>query len=86
MNSEPPLASRAGLGYGLLGLPLAFVALPLLDLLGYQPGTSPPETLQALTLAYAGLPCVLKLLAALALYFAFFHSRALSPSPHSEAP
>ena len=46
----------------------AGLALPLLELLGYQPGTQNPEGLQALTLAYAVLPCGLKLLAALALY------------------
>ena len=42
----------------------AGLALPLLAVLGYQPGTRSAEGLQALTLAYAVLPCALKLLAA----------------------
>ncbi|MDD2544781.1 MAG: MFS transporter [Burkholderiaceae bacterium] len=46
----------------------AGLALPLLDGLGYQPGTRSPEGLQALGWAYAVLPCGLKLLAAAALY------------------
>lgn len=42
----------------------AGVALPLLAALGYQPGTRGDDGLQALTLAYAVLPCGLKLAAA----------------------
>lgn len=42
----------------------AGIALPMLALLGYRPGTQTPDGLQALTLAYAVLPCALKLLAA----------------------
>lgn len=57
---------------GKLNLALAAgLALPLLELLGYRPGTTSPDGLQALTLAYAVLPCVLKLLAAAVLYLAF---------------
>ena len=47
----------------------AGLALPLLDWLGYAPGTRDPEALRTLGLAYAVLPCALKLLAAAALYF-----------------
>ena len=42
--------------------------LPLLALAGYTPGTTDPQSLQALTLAYCALPCALKLLAAVMLY------------------
>jgi Na+/melibiose symporter-like transporter len=60
----------------------AGLALPLLELLGYQPGKASPQGLQALTLAYAGLPCLLKLLAAALLYTAFVRpARRLSSSP-----
>jgi GPH family glycoside/pentoside/hexuronide:cation symporter len=47
----------------------AGLALPLLDALGYTPGGRDPEALRTLGLAYAVLPCALKLAAALALYF-----------------
>ena len=46
----------------------AGLALPLLQWFGYAPGSREPQALQALTLAYCILPCLLKLLAALALY------------------
>ena len=46
----------------------AGLALPLLGAFGYTPGTRSDAGLQALTLAYAVLPCALKLLAAFALY------------------
>jgi glycoside/pentoside/hexuronide:cation symporter, GPH family len=46
----------------------AGLALPLLSLWGYQPGVSSGLGLQALTWAYAILPCGLKLLAAAVLY------------------
>ncbi len=42
----------------------AGIALPLLEVLGYAPGTRDTEGLQALTAAYALLPCGLKLAAA----------------------
>lgn len=47
----------------------AGLALPLLGSMGYTPGTRNPEALQTLGLAYAVLPCILKLLAAALLYF-----------------
>jgi GPH family glycoside/pentoside/hexuronide:cation symporter len=47
----------------------AGLALPLLGVFGYAPGTRDPQGLQALVAAYCLLPCVLKLGAALALYF-----------------
>jgi Na+/melibiose symporter-like transporter len=46
----------------------AGVALPLLALFGYAPGSRSVEGLQALTWAYCLLPCALKLLAAGLLY------------------
>jgi len=61
----------------------AGLALPILELLGYRPGSPSPEGLWALTLAYAVLPCLLKLMAAGVLYTAFV--RRLSPAPSSSA-
>ncbi|MBY0465596.1 MAG: MFS transporter, partial [Burkholderiales bacterium] len=49
----------------------AGLALPLLGLWGYQPGSADPQGLAALTLAYSSLPGVLKLAAALLLYATF---------------
>ncbi|MEI7783337.1 MAG: MFS transporter [Betaproteobacteria bacterium] len=46
----------------------AGLALPLLGWFGYQPGAREPQALQALTLAYCMLPCVLKVLACWGLY------------------
>ncbi|KQO26811.1 MFS transporter [Acidovorax sp. Leaf76] len=46
----------------------AGLALPLLGALGYAPGTRSEAGLQTLSLAYAVLPCALKLMAAVALY------------------
>lgn len=46
----------------------AGVALPALDALGYAAGQQDPVALQALTLAYCGIPCLLKLAAAALLY------------------
>ena len=46
----------------------AGLALPLLQMLGYQPGQASPAGLQALSWLYGGLPCLLKALAALALW------------------
>jgi Na+/melibiose symporter-like transporter len=46
----------------------AGVALPLLSMFGYTPGTRSPQALEALTLAYCLLPCLLKLVAATALW------------------
>ena len=64
----------------------AGLALPLLDRLGYRPGSTDPEALQALTLAYAVLPCVLKLLACAMLYLAFVRRTPPSPPSFAEAP
>ena len=64
----------------------AGLALPLLDLLGYRPGTTSAQGLQALTLAYAVLPCALKLLAAASLYWAFVRPSLISPPSIAEAP
>ena len=52
-NSQQPLTARQGLAYGLLGLPLAFVALPLYVLLPHhyaQAYAMPLATLGALLL------------------------------------
>ncbi|WP_442975373.1 MFS transporter, partial [Salmonella enterica] len=46
----------------------AGLSLPLLALAGYTPGARTPAALQALTLAYCVLPCVLKAVAAALLY------------------
>ncbi|TWO66629.1 MFS transporter [Caenimonas sedimenti] len=51
----------------------AGLALPLLALAGYTPGSRDPEALDALTLAYCVLPCVLKLAAAALLYLLLIH-------------
>lgn len=57
----------------------AGVSLPLLQLLGYEPGRADAEGLRALSAVYAGLPCALKLAAAAVLW----HQRQrLSPLPH----
>ena len=53
----------------------AGLALPLLALAGYTPGQRDPEALQALVVAYCVLPCVLKGLAALALYQTLIRKR-----------
>ncbi|MCA3238446.1 MAG: MFS transporter [Curvibacter sp.] len=49
----------------------AGLALPLLALFGYVPGARESQALQALTVAYCLLPCVLKLAAAGLLYHFF---------------
>ena len=46
----------------------AGLALPLLGMFGYLPGARDGGALHALTVAYCLLPCLLKLMAALALY------------------
>ena len=46
----------------------AGLALPLLALLGYTPGSRDPAALAALSVAYCLLPCVLKAGAAALLY------------------
>jgi glycoside/pentoside/hexuronide:cation symporter, GPH family len=47
----------------------AGLALPALALFGYSPGARSPAALQALVFAYCLLPCALKLIAALALFY-----------------
>jgi len=49
----------------------AGLSLPLLAWAGYVPGTRELQGLQALTLAYAVVPCMLKVLAAVLLYVFF---------------
>jgi Na+/melibiose symporter-like transporter len=53
----------------------AGLALPLLGLAGYAPGTRDESALQALSWAYCLLPCGLKLAAAGGLYAALIHRR-----------
>ncbi len=57
----------------------AGVALPLLQWLGYSPGARDPSALQALSYAYCLLPCVLKSLAAVALYGLIIRPDPLPP-------
>ena len=52
----------------------AGIALPLLGLFGYAPGSRDAGALGALTLAYCALPCVLKLCAASLLYWRWIRS------------
>ena len=49
----------------------AGLALPALQALGYTPGARDPSALQALAIAYAVLPCLLNLVAAALLLFAW---------------
>lgn len=51
----------------------AGLALPALQMLGYSAGTRNPEALWALSMTYAVLPCMLKLLAAWRLWAARAH-------------
>ena len=60
----------------------AGLALPLLGWLGYTPGTRSEAGLQTLGIAYAVLPCLLKLAAAAALYFLIVrHAKPASLGP-----
>lgn len=54
----------------------AGLSLPLLSLWGYAPGRQDADALLALGLAYGLLPCVLKLLAGLALYLGLMREPA----------
>ena len=56
----------------------AGLALPLLGLVGYAPGTRDPGALYSLTLAYCLLPCALKTLAAMLLYALFIRRTSTS--------
>lgn len=84
LDQHPPAHAHRGLYVGWwalaakLNLALAAgLALPLLSLWGYQPGGTAPQGLAALSLAYSGLPGVLKLGAAVLLYAHFI--RPTSP-------
>lgn len=57
----------------------AGVALPLLALAGYTPGSRTPEALRALAIAYCLLPCLLKAAAALLLHFTWIRQEGLRP-------
>lgn len=58
----------------------AGLALPLLSWLGYVPGARDAEAAALLTAAYCLLPCVLKVLAALALHFFIIRPSAAPPT------
>ncbi|KNZ33362.1 MAG: MFS transporter [Methylibium sp. NZG] len=58
----------------------AGVALPVLQAFGYAPGSQSPQALQALTIAYCVLPCILKLAAAALLYTQWIRTAEGSPS------
>ena len=58
----------------------AGLSLPALQALGYQAGSTSPEALGALTLAYCALPCLLKL-AALALLWRHRAHTSDAPAP-----
>ncbi len=67
---QGPPKLRAGAYFGLWTLATKFnlalaagIALPLVQWLGYRPGAARNEGIVALALVYAGVPCVLKLLA-----------------------
>jgi len=62
----------------------AGLALPLLGLAGYMPGARDASALQALSLAYCLLPCVLKVIAGVALWALVIRPAAsMSPLPPS---
>ena len=62
----------------------AGIALPLLDQFGYAPGGRDEASLQALTIAYCLLPCLLKLAAAALLYICWI--RPEQRSTHEGTP
>lgn len=59
----------------------AGLSLPLLSLWGYVPGQQDADAVLALSLAYGLLPCVLKLLAGVALYAALMRQPELISGP-----
>lgn len=70
--ADPDVGLHAGWWAFLGKLSLALAAglsLPLLQVWGYQSGSRDEPALQALVLAYAGLPCLLKLMAAATLWW-----------------
>lgn len=60
----------------------AGLALPLLELLGYAPGSRDADALHTLSLAYGALPCTLKLLAAALLYALVIRPADTTPPTH----
>ncbi|MDB5894571.1 MAG: transporter, partial [Rhodoferax sp.] len=63
----------------------AGLALPVLAVFGYSPGSRDPAALQALGYAYGLLPCALKAAAAACLYLLVIRPRVtafLQPEPH----
>jgi Na+/melibiose symporter-like transporter len=58
----------------------AGICLPILSVLGYQPGEQDPQALQALSVAYCAIPCLLKVCALCLLYRLFL--RPLSNGEH----
>jgi glycoside/pentoside/hexuronide:cation symporter, GPH family len=61
----------------------AGLTLPLLELLGYTPGTQQPQALEALTIVYCLVPIAIKIIAAMALYVLIIRApstQALSPT------
>jgi GPH family glycoside/pentoside/hexuronide:cation symporter len=63
----------------------AGLSLPLLGLWGYAPGQQDADAVLALGLAYGLLPCVLKLMAALALYLCLMRTPDLILGPEAMA-
>jgi Na+/melibiose symporter-like transporter len=59
----------------------AGLSLPLLGIWGYAPGRQDAQAVLALGLAYGLLPCLLKLLAALALYWGLVRAETLASGP-----
>ncbi len=59
----------------------AGLTLPLLELLGYTPGTQQPEALAALTIVYCLVPIVIKIVAALVLYVLMIRPSSTQISP-----
>lgn len=64
----------------------AGLSLPLLGLWGYAPGRQDADAVLALGLAYGLLPCVLKLLAALALYAGLMRAPAAIAGSEASMP
>jgi GPH family glycoside/pentoside/hexuronide:cation symporter len=64
----------------------AGLSLPLLGLWGYAPGQQDANAVLALGLAYGLLPCVLKLLAGMALYAGLMRQPDVIPGPETVHP